>query len=83
MTQIRKCTINLSFIQNVCFIVVSWPIAALNKYITYLGLAFRLGAGFVLRAKYSCYFQEQIMQISFLPNSLATSYIEHRNRGWC
>lgn len=37
MTQIRKRAINLlPFIQNVCFIAISWPIAALNKYVTYL-----------------------------------------------
>lgn len=37
MTQIRKRAINLlSFIQNVCFIAISWPIAASNKYVTYL-----------------------------------------------
>lgn len=37
MTQIRKRAINLPpFIQNVCFIAISWPISALNKYVTYL-----------------------------------------------
>lgn len=72
MTQIRKCTINLPFIQNVCFIVVSWPIAALNKYITYLDLAFRRRAGVCLEGQICLLFprvcKEQIMQISLLPD---------------
>jgi len=37
MTQIRKRAINLPpFIQNVCFIAISWPISTSNKYVTYL-----------------------------------------------
>ena len=51
MTQIRKCTINLPFIQNVCFIVVSWPIAALNKCITYLDFAVRPRTGVCLEGQ--------------------------------
>lgn len=87
MTQIRKCTINLPFIQNVCFIVVSWPIAALNKYITYLDLAFRPRAGVCLEGQIFLLFprasKEQIMQLSFLPASSATFYIKNKNRGGC
>lgn len=87
MTQIRKCTINLPFIQNVCFIVVSWPIAALNKYITYLDLAFRRRAGVCLEGQIFLLFprasKEQIMQISLLPDSPATYCIENKNGGWC
>lgn len=83
MTQIRKCTINLSFIQNVCFIVVSWPIAALNKYITYLGLAFRPGAGVCLEGQVFLLFPRANNANLLSPHSPATSYIEHRNRGWC
>lgn len=82
MTQIRKCTINLPFIQNVCFIVVSWPIAALNKYITYLDLAFRRRAGVCLEGQICLLFprvcKEQIMQISLLPDSPAADYIEKK-----
>lgn len=37
MTQIHKRAINLPpFIQNVCFIAISWPISASDKYVTYL-----------------------------------------------
>lgn len=37
MTQIHKRAINLPpFIQNLCFIAISWPISASDKYVTYL-----------------------------------------------
>lgn len=66
---------------KMCFIVVSWPIAALNKYITYLDWAFRPRAGVLSYvAKYSWYFQElskgQITKLSFFSWLPATSYME-------
>lgn len=87
MTQIHKCTINLPFIQNVCFIVVSWPIGALKKYITYLDFAFRPGAGVCPEGQIFLLFprasKEHRIQISILPDSPATSHVENNNRGWC
>lgn len=82
MTQIYKCTINLPlFIQNVCFIVVSWPIAALNKYIIYLDLAFGPGAGVCLEGQVFLIFprasKRRIMKLAFLPDSPAAFYVEN------
>lgn len=56
MTQIRKRAINLPpFIQNVCFIAISWPISASNKYVTYLCVYGFLGpsAGLTLKSELS------------------------------
>lgn len=78
MTQIRKRAINLPpFIQNVCFIAISWPISALNKYVTYLCVYSFAGprAAFPLRSELSA--QERFERGSLLFHSQKNPSLSH------
>lgn len=69
MTQIRKRAINLlPFIQNVCFIAISWPISASNKYVTYLCVYRFLGpsVGLPLKSELSAWEKLECGSLLFL-----------------
>lgn len=74
MTQIRKRAINLlPFIQNVCFIAISWPISASNKYVTYLCVYRFLGPSVCLPLKSELSAWEKLecgSLLSFIPRKI-------------